>query len=116
MSRSSLRWTVLIALLAIGGTVLVLAFLLSIATNNRVLYERHYEWLLWVNIGVAASLGLVIVAALAQLVRRMRHGKFGSRLLVKLAAIFAFVGVVPGMLIFTFGFFFSSGKSQPLIL
>ena len=57
MSRSSLRWTVLIALLAIGGTVLVLAFLLSIATNNRVLYERHYEWLLWVNIGVAASLG-----------------------------------------------------------
>ncbi|MEN9368152.1 MAG: hypothetical protein RL489_2510 [Pseudomonadota bacterium] len=100
MSRSSLRWTVLIALLAIGGTVLVLAFLLSIATNNRVLYERHYEWLLWVNIGVAASLGLVIVAALAQLVRRMRHGKFGSRLLVKLAAIFAFVGVVPGMLIY----------------
>ena len=100
MSRSSLRWTVLIALLAIGGTGLVLAFLLSIATNNRALYERHYEWLLWVNIGVAMLLGLVIAIALAQLVRRMRHGKFGSRLLVKLAAIFAFVGVVPGMLIY----------------
>ncbi|MDQ5895957.1 MAG: hypothetical protein QG612_43 [Pseudomonadota bacterium] len=108
MSRRSLRWTILIALLAIGGTALVLAFLLSVATNNRALYERHYDWLLWVNIGVAASLGLVIAAALMQLVRRMRHGKFGSRLLLKLAAIFAFVGVVPGMLIYGVSYQFVS--------
>ena len=31
----------------------------------------------------------------------MRSGKFGSRLLIKLAGIFAFVGVVPGVLIYT---------------
>ena len=70
MSRRSLRWTLLIALLAVGGTVLVLAFLLSVATNNRALYERHYDWLLWVNVGVAAALGLVILTALAHLARR----------------------------------------------
>jgi nitrogen fixation/metabolism regulation signal transduction histidine kinase len=108
MSRRSLRWTLLIAMLAIGGTVLVLAFLLSIATNNRVLYERHYEWLLWVNIGVAAALGLVILVALTHLARRMRHGKFGSKLLFKLAAIFAFVGVVPGALIYGVSYQFVS--------
>ena len=108
MSRRSLRWTLLIALLAVGGTVLVLAFLLSIATNNRVLYERHYEWLLWVNIGVAAALGLVILVALTHLARRMRHGKFGSKLLFKLAAIFAFVGVVPGALIYGVSYQFVS--------
>jgi nitrogen fixation/metabolism regulation signal transduction histidine kinase len=108
MSRRSLRWTLLIALLAIGGTVLVLAFLLSIATDNRALYEHHYDWLLWVNIGVAAALGLVILTALAHLARRMRHGKFGSRLLFKLAAIFAFVGVVPGTLIYGVSYHFVS--------
>lgn len=108
MSRRSLRWTLLIALLAVGGTVLVLAFLLSIATNNRALYERHYEWLLWVNIGVAAALGLVILVALTHLARRMRHGKFGSKLLFKLAAIFAFVGVLPGALIYGVSYQFVS--------
>ena len=108
MSRRSLRWTLLIALLAVGGTVLVLAFLLSIATNNRALYERHYEWLLWVNIGVATALGLVILTALMHLARRMRHGKFGSKLLFKLAAIFAFVGVVPGALIYGVSYQFVS--------
>jgi nitrogen fixation/metabolism regulation signal transduction histidine kinase len=108
MSRRSLRWTLLIALLAVGGTVLVLAFLLSIATNNRVLYERHYEWLLWVNIGVATALGLVILVALTHLARRMRHGKFGSKLLFKLAAIFAFVGVLPGALIYGVSYQFVS--------
>ena len=108
MSRRSLRWTLLIALLAVGGTVLVLAFLLSVATNNRALYERHYDWLLWVNVGVAAALGLVILTALAHLARRMRHGKFGSKLLFKLAAIFAFVGVVPGTLIYGVSYHFVS--------
>lgn len=108
MSRRSLRWTLLIALLAVGGTVLVLAFLLSIATNNRALYERHYDWLLWVNIGVATALGLVILVALTHLARRMRHGKFGSKLLFKLAAIFAFVGVLPGTLIYGVSYQFVS--------
>ncbi|MFM2053338.1 MAG: hypothetical protein RL456_1375 [Pseudomonadota bacterium] len=108
MSRRSLRWTLLVAMLAAGGTVLVLAFLLSVTTNNRVLYERHYGWLLWVNIGVAAALGAVILVALMHLARRMRHGKFGSRLLFKLAAIFAFVGVVPGALIYGVSYQFVS--------
>jgi nitrogen fixation/metabolism regulation signal transduction histidine kinase len=108
MSRRSLRWTLLIALLAAGATVLVLVFLLTVATNNRALYERHFGWLLWVNIGIAAALGMVITVALLHLTRRMRHGKFGSKLLFKLAAIFAFVGVVPGALIYGVSYQFVS--------
>ena len=34
-----------------SAPALVLAFLLSIATNNPRLYERHYVWLFWVNVG-----------------------------------------------------------------
>jgi nitrogen fixation/metabolism regulation signal transduction histidine kinase len=33
-------------------------------------------------------------------VSRLRQGKFGSRLLVKLAAIFGLVGILPGLLIY----------------
>jgi nitrogen fixation/metabolism regulation signal transduction histidine kinase len=108
MTRRSLRWTLLVALIATGASALVLAFLLAVATNNRALYERHFGWLLWVNIGVAAALGLVILLALGHLWRRMRHGKFGSRLLFKLAAVFALAGVLPGALIYGVSYQFVS--------
>jgi nitrogen fixation/metabolism regulation signal transduction histidine kinase len=107
MSKAS-RWAWIIALVAVTGAGLVLAFLLSIATNNPALYERHYEWLFWVNVVVAGLLILVICIAALRLVMRSRRGKFGSRLLLKLAAIFALVGVVPGVLIYTVSYQFVS--------
>jgi nitrogen fixation/metabolism regulation signal transduction histidine kinase len=41
-----------------------------------------------------------------RLIKRLRNGKFGSVLLVKLAAIFAFVGLAPGMLIYVVSYQF----------
>jgi nitrogen fixation/metabolism regulation signal transduction histidine kinase len=108
MSRRSTRWALLVAGIATTGVVLVLVFLLSLATNNRVFYERHYNWLFWVNVSVAALLGLVIVIAAARLGIRLWRGKFGSRLLFKLAGIFALVGVLPGALIYTVSYQFVS--------
>src|SRR5436309_10882018 len=105
MTKSA-RWAWLVSLIAITGAGGVLVFLLSIATNNRALYERHYVWLFWLNVAVALLLGAVIVFAAARLVMRRRKGKFGSRLLLKLAGIFALVGVVPGVLIYTVSFQF----------
>ncbi len=102
------RWAWLISLVAITGAVLVLAFLLSIATGNRAFYERHYVWLFWVNAAVAGFLVLVIGIAAVRLLIRVQRGKFGSRLLLKLAAIFALVGVIPGMLIYTVSYQFVS--------
>ncbi|WP_119155898.1 sensor histidine kinase [Caldimonas tepidiphila] len=102
------RWAWIISLVAVTGGVLVLAFLLAIATNNRQLYEQHYEWLLWVNVGVAVVLVLVIGIAAARLLARVWRGKFGSRLLLKLAGIFAVVGLMPGLLIYTVSYQFVS--------
>jgi nitrogen fixation/metabolism regulation signal transduction histidine kinase len=102
------RWAWLISTVAATGAGLVLAFLLSIATNNPTLYERHYVWLFWVNVTVATLLVLVIGIAGVRLLLRVRRGKFGSRLLLKLAAIFALVGVVPGVLIYTVSYQFVS--------
>ncbi len=107
MTKAS-RWAWIVSAFAATGAGLVLAFLLSIATNNPNLYERHYVWLFWVNVMVAAVLVLVIGAAGVRLLVRVRRGKFGSRLLLKLAAIFALVGVVPGVLIYTVSYQFVS--------
>ncbi|WIV97389.1 MULTISPECIES: sensor histidine kinase [Roseateles] len=100
MSKKA-RWAWIIALVIITGICGVLAFLLSIgATSQRGFFERHYVWLFWLNACVAALLLLVIVGAAGRLFLRVRSGKFGSRLLMKLAGIFALVGMVPGLLIY----------------
>jgi len=99
MSKS-LRWALAISLLAVIGSALVIAFMLSL-TSQLDLFERGFVWLFWVNLAVAAALFLVIAIAATRLWLRLRSGKFGSKLLVKLAGIFALVGVVPGVLIYT---------------
>ena len=81
------------------GIGLVLLFLLTQATNNRDLYERNYARLFTLNVVVASLLLLVIGWIVVRLLVRLRKKRFGSRLLVKLAAIFALAGFAPGMLI-----------------
>ena len=95
----------LVVMVAMG---LVLLFLLTQATNNRELYERNYARLFAVNVVVAALLLLVIVWIAVRLIRRLVQKKFGSRLLVKLAAIFALAGFAPGMLIYVVSYQFVS--------
>ena len=57
---------------------------------------------------VAALLVLVIGVVAVRMVLRLRRGKFGSRLLLKLAGIFAIVGVLPGLVIYTVSWQFAS--------
>ncbi|MBA3594173.1 MAG: HAMP domain-containing protein [Polaromonas sp.] len=87
---------------------LVLMFLLTQATGNRELYERNYVLLFALNVAVAGLLLLVIGWIVLRLFLRLRKGKFGSRLLVKLAAIFALVGLMPGMMIYVVSYQFVS--------
>jgi nitrogen fixation/metabolism regulation signal transduction histidine kinase len=102
------RWTLLVSLVALVGVSLVLAFMLSLTGESPRLYERHVVWLFWVNVAVAAALVLTIAIAAVRLWMRQRKGKFGSRLLIKLAGIFALVGVLPGVLIYTVSYQFVS--------
>ncbi|MBE2264308.1 MAG: HAMP domain-containing protein [Burkholderiaceae bacterium] len=95
-----------IAGMVIGGLILI--FLLAQATNNRLLYERYYARLFAVNVTVAVVLVLVILWGVYRLISRLYRGKFGSRLLIKLAAIFGLVGVLPGLLIYVVSYQFVS--------
>ncbi|HEV6968792.1 sensor histidine kinase [Roseateles sp.] len=101
------RWGWVITLVTLTGVAGVLAFVLIVGTTSeRRFFERHYEWLFWVNVAVAAVLTLVILVAAVRLVVRVRRGRFGSRLLFKLAGIFALVGVVPGLMIYAVSYQF----------
>ncbi|MEY4138193.1 MAG: hypothetical protein RLZZ371_375 [Pseudomonadota bacterium] len=102
----SVRWLLGLGLIAMVAIGLVLLFLLTQATTNRELYEQNYARLFAVNVVVAVLLLGVIGWIAARLIRRLVQKKFGSRLLVKLAAIFALAGFAPGMLIYVVSYQF----------
>ena len=102
------RWTVGVGTGTVVALCLVLMFLLTQATGNRELYERNYARLLVLNIVVAGLLLLVIGWLVIRMFMRLRQGRFGSRLLVKLAAIFALVGLLPGLMIYGVSYQFVS--------
>ncbi|MBM3387851.1 MAG: PAS domain-containing sensor histidine kinase, partial [Betaproteobacteria bacterium] len=108
MNSRTTRWLMGLGLSAMVMIGLGLLVLLTRATGNLAQYEENYDHLLWVNIVVAAALLCTIVWGSLRLLVRWRRGQFGARLLVKLAAIFALVGVVPGVLIYTVSYQFVS--------
>ena len=87
---------------------LLLLYLLTQATTNREFYEENYARLFAVNVVVASALAIAIAWAGYRLFTRLRQGRFGSRLLIKLATIFALVGVLPGLLIYVVSYQFVS--------
>ena len=107
MTKSA-RWGWVVAAVASTGVVLVLVFVLALTGEAPAFYEQQFVWLFWLNLAVAALLALVVLLATARLVIRKRQGKFGTRLLIRLAGIFALVGVLPGALIYTVSYQFVS--------
>jgi nitrogen fixation/metabolism regulation signal transduction histidine kinase len=107
-TSAAARWTWIVSAVAATGAVLVLAFVLSLSTKGGGFYERHFVWLFWVNVAVAGLLVLVIAVAALRLAVRVRRGKFGSRLLIKLVGIFTLVGLLPGLVIYTVSYQFVS--------
>jgi PAS domain S-box-containing protein len=105
---TSARWGWIIAIIAATGAALVLAFVLSFSTQGGGFYERHFAWLFGVNVAVAVLLTLVIGTVSIRLAVRVRRGKFGSKLLIKLAGIFALVGLLPGLVVYTVSYQFAS--------
>ena len=104
----TVRWMIGVGVTLMMLLGLVLLVLLTQATGNRALYDRNYDRLYTVNIVVAGLLLLGILWGASRLIIRLRQGQFGSRLLVKLAATFALVGLVPGVLIYVVSYQFVS--------
>ncbi len=107
-SSRATRWAIAAGAITMVVIGFVLLYLLMQATNNREMYEANYARLFAINVVVASLLFLAIVWVGYRLLVRLREGKFGSRLLVKLATIFALVGFAPGLLIYVVSYQFVS--------
>lgn len=107
-SSRALRWILTAGALVIVAMGLLLLYLLMQATNNREMYEHNYPRLFTINVVVASCLLGGIFWVGYRLLRRLHQGLFGSRLLIKLAAIFAVLGFIPGFLIYVVSYQFVS--------
>ncbi|MGV8893640.1 MAG: ATP-binding protein [Burkholderiaceae bacterium] len=88
------------ALLAGGGIMSILLFLLASASDNSSFFEQNYPWLLSLNVLVALILLGSVIVLLTRLYKRYRRGKFGSKLMSRLVLLFALMGILPGALIY----------------
>ena len=84
----------------IGFFALLLLALLSIASSNTEFFDRYFIWLYAANLIIGASLILVILVLGIVIAVRWHRGHFGTRLIAKLAMIFALVGIVPGLILY----------------
>ncbi|BCQ21920.1 HAMP domain-containing protein [Caballeronia sp. NK8] len=89
-------------------TAVLLLVMLALASANTEFFDRYYGWLYAANVAVAIVFMLIVVSLFIIIVSRVRQGRFGTRLLAKLAFIFALVGVVPGAIIYVVSYQFVS--------
>ena len=89
-----------IAIGLIGAFALLLLVLLSIASSNTEFFDNYFIWLYAANVVIGVCLTLVILILVAVIAVRWYRGHFGTRLIAKLAMIFALVGIVPGLILY----------------
>jgi len=80
--------------------VLLIGLLTGISSDAKFL-SQYFVWLYTANIVVGALLFLFIIGLIVKLTIRWRQGFFGTKLIAKLAMIFALVGVLPGAILYS---------------
>jgi nitrogen fixation/metabolism regulation signal transduction histidine kinase len=105
-SVSSIVVRLLVSTVAV--TAVLLLVLLAAASANTEFFDRYYQWLYTANIAVALIFMVIVAVLVVVIITRLRKGKFGTRLLAKLAFFFALVGVVPGGIIYIVSYQFVS--------
>ena len=88
-------------LIIVGAAVtgIFLFFIVSLS-DQKIVFEKNYIWLLGLNSLVAVALLGLIVLLLSRLYRRYKRKEFGTRLLTRLVLLFATLAIVPGALIY----------------
>ena len=94
--------TGLLPILVLSALLLVSLYLMGAATRNSEDFGRLYISLLAVNVVGLITLVVLIGANLARLVRQYRAGAVGTRLTVRLLAIFFTLALMPGAVVYYF--------------
>jgi len=88
-------------LLVVGAAVMgIFLFFIVALSDQKVVFEKNYIWLLGLNSLVAVALLGLIILLLSRLYRRYQKKEFGTRLLTRLVLLFATLAIVPGALIY----------------
>jgi len=99
-SKAWRKKAVPVAIGVIGVFALLLLVLLSIASSNTEFFDNYFIWLYAANVLIGVCLTLVILTLVIVIGVRWYRGHFGTRLIAKLAMIFALVGIVPGLILY----------------
>ncbi|HEX6633080.1 MAG TPA: ATP-binding protein [Usitatibacter sp.] len=94
----------LIFLCVVTGAALV--YLMSEASSNTALFAQNYPLLLGLGGGLALGLMALIVYQLLLLRRKLRERVFGSKLTLRLMAVFTLMALIPGGLVYAISFQF----------
>ena len=94
----------LIFLCVVAGAALV--YLMSEASANTALFARNYQLLLYLGVGLASGLMVLIAYQLLTLRRKLRERVFGSKLTLRLMGVFALMALIPGGLVYAISFQF----------
>ena len=78
----------------------VLLYLLSLASTNTATASDYYKILLYLNIGLAGVLVILIVIQLWHLYKKIKTGVMGSRLTLRLLGTFAMMAIIPGLIVY----------------
>jgi nitrogen fixation/metabolism regulation signal transduction histidine kinase len=90
--------------------MLTALYLLSAATQNIAEFGRVYLWILILSALVLLGLTVLIAINIVRLVRQYRAKAIGSRLTLRLVALFVLLSVVPSVIVYGFAQqFLSSG-------
>ncbi len=90
--------SILVVIAGIVGAILL--FLLAGATENTALFAQSYPLLIGLNLAIAVALIVLVVVQLRALWREYREHRFGSRLKLRLMALFALMAILPGLVIY----------------
>lgn len=82
------------------GMSLVLLYLLSVASSNTSISGDYYKYLLYINIALAILLAGVIGYQVWHLYKNAKAKVVGSRLNLRLLTAFAFMAILPGLVVY----------------
>ncbi len=88
---------IILVCMVIGMGLITLMFR---ASSNNTFLGEYYTWLF--GLGVALTVGLLVLIAyqIFSLVRKLRGRVFGSKLALRLMAVFALMAMIPGGLVY----------------
>ncbi len=79
---------------------LMLLYLLSLASANTAISGDYYKILLYLNIGIASVLIVLIAIQLWHLYKKTKAKVVGSQFNIRLVSAFALMAIIPGLIVY----------------